>query len=150
MDLVELLTQSGDDIIAEAVDGLARVHLQHYQASTPEQNRERLTRLLALTRQCVADRNLVPMLKHARAVAQERQRDGFDLMEVHTAFNVLEEVIWRRITAEVTPADYPEAFGLVSTVLGAGKQALAVEYVSLVSAKRDVSSLDLSALFKGT
>jgi hypothetical protein len=60
------------------------------------------------------------------------------------------EVIWRRITARMEPQQYPEALGLVSTVLGAGKQALAIEYVALVSRNRDVRSLDLTALFKGT
>ena len=48
------------------------------------------------------------------------------------------------------PAQYPEAFGLVSTALGAGKQALAIEYVALASRNREVRSLDLTALFKGT
>ena len=48
------------------------------------------------------------------------------------------------------PSQYPEAFGLVSTVLGAGKQALATTYVALVSQNQDVHSLDLTALFKGT
>jgi hypothetical protein len=90
------------------------------------------------------------MIEYAQGVARERYKDGFGLEEVHTAFNVLEEVIWRRITAGMDPSQYPEAFGLVSTVLGAGKQELAIEYVALVSRSRDVHSLDLSALFKGT
>jgi hypothetical protein len=98
----------------------------------------------------VTNRDLVPMLDHAREVARERFQDRFDLQEVQTAFNVLEEVIWRWITARLEPPDYPEAFGLASTVLGAGKQALGVEYVSLASHQGGVQSLDLSALFKGT
>lgn len=150
MDLVQLLETKGEEIIAEASDALSRAHLRHYEASGTEQNRKRLSRLCSLTLECVRTRDLGPMLDYAREVARERQRDGFDLQEVQTAFNALEEVIWKRITAEVPPPDYPEAFGLASTVLGAGKQALAVEYVRQASQKTGFQTLDLSALFKGT
>jgi hypothetical protein len=150
MELPRLLEDSRAESVADAIQGLARATLPHYTASRAEQNRERLARLYDLTTACVATRTLLPMIEYAQGVARERYKDGFDLEEVHTAFNVLEEVIWRRITARMEPSQYPEAFGLVSTVLGAGKQALAMEYVSLVSRTRDVHSLDLTALFKGT
>ena len=150
MDLVQLLETEGEEIVGEATDALSRAHLRHYEASASEQNRQRVAKLFALTLESVRTRDLAPMLDHARGVARERHRDGFDLQEVQTAFNVLEEVIWKRITARLAPPDYPEAFGLASTVLGAGKQALAVEYVALASRDAGVQSLDLSALFKGT
>lgn len=150
MDLVQLLESQGEEIVGEAAEGLSRAGLRHYEASGEEENRQRVARLFALTRESVKSRDLAPMLEHARGVAGERFRDGFDLQEVQAAFNALEEVIWRRITVGLQPADYPEAFGLASTVLGAGKQALAVEYVSLASQKGSVRSLDLSALFRGT
>ena len=148
MDLVQLLETEGDAIVAEATDSLSR--LRHYAASGTEENRQRISRLFALTLDCVRTKNLLPMLDHAHQVTRERHRDGFDLQEVHAAFNVLEEIIWQRITARLAPQDYPEAFGLASTVLGAGKQALAVEYVTLASQRGTVESLDLRALFQGT
>ncbi len=150
MDLSRLLEESRPEAVADAIKGLSRATLPHYTASRAEQNRERLAKLYDLTAACVATRTLLPMIEYAQGVARERYRDGFDLEEVHTAFNVLEEVIWRRITARLEPSQYPEAFGLVSTALGAGKQALAIEYVALVSQNHDVHSLDLTALFKGT
>lgn len=150
MDLPQLLKESRATIVADALQGLSRATLPHYTASQPEQNRERLTKLFDLTEECVATRTLVPIVAYARDVARERYDDGFGLQEVHAAFNVLEEVIWRTITAELPPPQYPEAFGLASTVLGAGKQALALEWVSLAGHNRAVQSLDLSALFKGT
>lgn len=150
MNLLQLLEAQRDEILDEASEALSRAHLRHYEASGTDENRSRVARLLELTLESVRTRDLVPMLDHARAVARERFRDGFDLQEVQTAFNVLEEVIWRRITGHLDPPGYPEAFGLASTVLGAGKQALAVEYVSLASQQGGVRSLDLSALFKGT
>ena len=150
MDLVQLLDTEGEDIIGEATEALSRAHLRHYAASGPEENRDRVARLFALTRESVRTKDLVPMLEHAHTVARERHHAGFDLQEVQTAFNALEEVIWRRITARLAPTGYPEAFGLASTVLGAGKQALAVEYVRLASQMGGAPSLDLIALFKGT
>lgn len=150
MDLSRMLEESRSEAVAEAIRGLSRATLPHYTASRVEQNRERLAKLYDLTTACVATRTLLPMIEYAQGVARERYKDGFDLEEVHTAFNVLEEIIWRRITARLEPSQYPEAFGLVSTALGAGKQALAIEYVALVSRNRDVRSLDLTALFKGT
>jgi hypothetical protein len=149
MDLSRVLEQSRAAIIADAIQGLARATLPHYTASIPEQNRERLTALFDLTRECVDTRTLIPIVAYARDVARERYDGGFGLEEVHTAFNVLEEVIWRTIAAELEPTRYPEAFGLASTVLGAGKQALALEWVSLASHNRAVKTLDFSALFKG-
>jgi hypothetical protein len=150
MELPGLLEESRTEAVADAIEGLERATLPHYTASRTEQNRERLATLYDLTTACVATRTLLPMIEYAQGVARERYRDGFGLEEVHTAFNVLEEVIWRKITARMEPSQYPEAFGLVSTVLGAGKQELAIEYVALVSRSRDVHSLDLTALFKGT
>jgi hypothetical protein len=67
---------------------------------------------------------------------------------VQSAFNSLEEVVWARMLAELPPAELAEALGLVSTVLGAGKDALARRYVSL-AARTHAPSLDLSALFTG-
>jgi hypothetical protein len=148
MDLPLLLAQSKEPIVSDALAGLARATLPHYSASDAEQNRDRLTRLYELTRECVVARTLIPISEYARDVARERYQAGFGLQEVHAAFNVLEEVIWRSITKELAPVQYPEAFGLVSTVLGAGKQALALEWVALAGHNKAVQSLDLSALFK--
>ena len=150
MDLQGLLQKSRAAVIAEALQGLSRATLPHYSASDAEKNKERLAKLYDLTLDCVRMRTLVPIVAYSQGVARDRHRDGYGLQEVHTAFNALEEVIWRTITAELPPLQYPEAFGLVSTVLGAGKQALAIEWVSLASDSQQVQSLDLSALFKGT
>ena len=74
---------------------------------------------------------------------------GFGITEVQTAFNAVEVVMWRRLVAIVPPQDLAEAVGLLSTVLGFGKDVLARRYVALAS-QRHVPTLDLSALFAGT
>jgi len=148
MDLSQLLKESRTTIVSEALQGLTRATLPHYKASNAEMNGERLAKLFDLTLQCVDTRTLIPIVEYARGVARERFDAGFGLQEVHAAFNVLEEVIWRTIAAKLEPLQYPEAFGLASTVLGAGKQALALEWVSLAGHHHAEQTLDLSAMFR--
>ncbi len=150
MELHELLLQNRTRAIGEALVGLSRSALPHYSEDRAEQNRIRLERLYDLCMQCLTDRSLNPMADYARQVAGERHREGIDLREVHTAFNVLEEVIWRLIVAHLQPPQLVQSLGQASTILGAGKQALAVEYVNLVGHPEPRQSLDLSELFKGT
>jgi hypothetical protein len=73
---------------------------------------------------------------------------GFDLHEVHTAYNVLEEEIWKVILKDINPNEVGNALGLISTILGTGKETLALTYISLTG-KSKPKSLDLSELFKG-
>lgn len=150
MELHELLLQNRTQAIDDALIGLSRSALPHYSADRSAQNRIRLERLYDLCMKCLTDRSLRPMEDYARRVAGERHREGIDLREVHTAFNVLEEVIWLLITANLQPPQLVLALGQASTILGAGKQALAVEYVNLVGHREPAQSLDLTELFKGT
>lgn len=54
----------------------------------------------------------------------------------------------RGVVAAEPPSELAECIGLLGTVLGVGKDALARSYVSLAS-HRHVPSLDLSALCEG-
>jgi hypothetical protein len=148
MTLIELLDQQAASILGEAQDVVQRSHLEHYEAAGLEATRARLQLLYDLTVQCVKDRNLAPLQEHAEAIARERFNAGFDLAEVQTAYNVLEEVIWKRIFWNLPPEQLAEGLGLVGTALGAGKDRLAQAYVSLASKSR-APSLNLQALFKG-
>lgn len=148
MELVELLERDREAILDEATETLERRRLPPYEAAGEARNRERMARLHELTVACLRDRSLVPMVEHAEAVARERHDQGFNVGQVNAGFNVFEEVLWRQISETMDPADYPDAFGSVATILGAGKEALAVEYVSLASTRR-VGSLDMSELFRG-
>ena len=149
MTLHELLHTQSKPIIAEAVEALQRSRLSHYRGAGTEHTHHRILALYVLTSRAVNERNIGPMIAHANTIAGERFKQGFDLSEVQTAFNVLEEVIWRHIIKELEPAEQAHALGLVGTVLGAGKDALAREYVSLAS-KTKAPSLNLESLFTGT
>lgn len=149
MEISAFLESNVDNIIDEACTSMDRTHLHHYERDGALRTRDRLATLVSLTCQGVKQRNLAPMIAHAEQIAVERFNAGYDLWEVQTAFNVLEEAIWVRIFKNFPPAELAEAIGLVSTVLGAGKDALARKYVSLAS-KTKASSLNLQSLFSGT
>ena len=149
MTLNNLLHDHSQQIIDEAVEALKRSHLTHYEQAGTNHTHRRVQALFVLTARAVKEHNVGPMVAHAHTIAGERFTAGFDLAEVQTAFNALEEIIWRYIIKEMPPAELAEALGLVGTVLGAGKDALARAYVSLAS-KTKAPSLHLESLFAGT
>jgi hypothetical protein len=143
-----MLERAREPVLADARRALESARLQHYGASSPEENAQRLRALYEVLEASVASRAVLPMVRHAERIARERHQSGFDLAEVQTAFNVLEEALWRQITAQLPPADYPEAYGLTSTILGAGKQSVALQYVALARAT-GAPAVDVEALFSG-
>jgi len=149
MTLVDELHSARSEILLDASDALGRAHLAHYEAAGPDESRRRLEDLYGLVVACITDRTLAPMCQYSEDVATDRFASGFDISEVQTAFNVLEEAVWRVVIARLPTDDLAQATALVGTVLGAGKDTLARTWVSL-AAKRHVSSLDVTALFEGT
>jgi hypothetical protein len=147
-DVLEVLTQEKGAILDSSVEAVERSNLRHYTDAGNETVRGYLETLFDLTTSCIDARNLVPMIEHADRIAHHRFEAGFDIHEVQTAFNVLEETIWAHVIEAIAPRDLAQAIGLVSTVLGAGRDTLARTYVELAS-KQHVQSLDLSALFRG-
>ncbi len=148
MELLDLLHRDGERIVAEASEALARSQLAHYAEAGQSAGQERLDHLFQLTVTSIADHNLVPVMDYMAAVANDRFHAGYSIREVQIAINVLEEAIWNDIVANTPPDVLARSLGLVSTVLGAAKDALARAYVSLASQKK-APSLDLSALFAG-
>jgi hypothetical protein len=149
MNLKRLLDDRRGEVVKEALEAVRRAHLAHYDAVGTEETRRRLESLYELIVQCAEDRRIRPMLKYSDKVAAERFEAGYGLFEVQTAFNVLEEAIWKRVLEELPPEELAGALGVISTILGMGKDALARSYVSLASSK-EAPSLDLRAVFKGT
>ncbi|MFN8011991.1 MAG: hypothetical protein U0P81_11390 [Holophagaceae bacterium] len=148
MDLTLMLQSRRERILDEAVRSVDRARLEHYERAGEAVVRQRLGDLLGLVMDALRDRDLGPILAHAEAVARQRFEAGVDLAEVQTAFNVLEEILWRRILQELPAEAQGEALGLVGTALGAGKDRLARTYVSLAT-RTHAPSLDLQALFAG-
>lgn len=147
MELIELLDRDGDAIVRDALDRLGCAGLRHYETSGAACNEERLRTLFEVTRAAVRGRTLVPVVEYAERIARERFSAGFGLQEVQAAINALEAAIWHRVAQAIPPQQYPAAFGLASSVLGAAKEALAVEYVVLASQSR-APALDIAALLE--
>ena len=136
------------EIVDAAEGALGRLEAGHYQSAGEAEVHRRLEALYNKLLDSLVDHDLTPMVAYAQSVAEERFNAGYDLSEVQAAFNALEESIWTRAVAAVEPGQLAEALGLVSTVLGAGKDALARHYVSLAT-RTHAPSLDLHALFRG-
>ncbi len=149
MELTAVLSDARAEIFDEATDGIQRSHSGHYKASSPEQLRLRLEALFDIVVDCLRSRSLDQVIRYAEQVGRDRFTSGFGIVEVQTAFNVLEESMWRHVVTGVPTGELVESLGLLSTVLGVGKDVLARTYVSLAS-QEHVPSLDLRALFKGT
>jgi len=148
MNLDALLLESEQGVLDEAYSALHRRHVTHYEQAGETFTRQSLADLFGLVLTTVRSRDLAMMSAYAEGLAVERFNDGYDISEVQMAFNSLEEALWRRVVSAEPPDDLAEAIGLLTTVLGYGKDALARKYLSLAS-KRHVPSLDLSALFAG-
>jgi hypothetical protein len=148
MDTAEFLTREQQTIIDAAEAALVRAHSPHYESADASEVRQRLETLFDYLLDALRGRNLGPIVAYAQQVAQERFGAGYNLSEVQTAFNALEEATWGCVFTELRPQQFAEALGLVSTILGAAKDALAREYVSLAT-NTHAPSLDLQALFAG-
>jgi len=148
MDLYSALLSAKNDLVGDAFTDVQKLGLEHYGHAGPEATRQRLADLYDLVLTAIHDRDLSAVVSFADGVAEERFSAGFDVSEVQLAVNVLETVVWRYVVAQVPPDELAAGIGLVSTVFGCVKDELARRYVSL-AAQRHVTSLDLSALFRG-
>ena len=148
MTLSELLQHSSLRIIAKASNALARAHLKSYERAGTEMTRLRLQALFNRLTRCVEDRKAWPMIRYVEDIAQSRFYDGVVLSEVQTAFNALEEAIWVEMRGTMAPTEFIEAVGLLSAILGLGKDALARTYVSLAST-RHAPALNTDLLAQG-
>jgi hypothetical protein len=147
-DVAAFLSSERAVILENAAAALARSEAPHYRGDGAGTVAARLEALLDQLIGGIAKRDLTPITQYARQLAEERYHTGYELGEVQTAFNALEEAAWLRVLRGMEASELGEALGLISTVLGAGKDALARSYVSLAS-DTHVGSLDLRALFSG-
>ena len=148
MDLDVLLLEAETCVVDEAYSALHRAHVTHYELAGESFTRQALADLFELVVVAVRTRDLAAMSAFSEGIAAERFNHGYDISEVQMAFNSLEDAMWRCVVSAEPPEDVAEAVGLLSTVLGFGKDAVARKYLSLAS-RRHVPSLDLKALFAG-
>ncbi|MCG6922593.1 MAG: hypothetical protein LJF15_16125 [Acidobacteria bacterium] len=132
-ELVVLLRERGDALVAEALTMMTEARLEHYDAAGLPTVRQRLATLLEVVLSCLESGEADEIVTYMTRVGRERFSAGYDLLEVQTSANVMEETLWRRIPSLVDPAEVPRALGLVSSLFSAAKDALARTYVSLAA-----------------
>jgi hypothetical protein len=142
------LAAERDPIVSTATDTLGRTAARHYVAAGPGVRQQRHEALLDHVIEALESRDLRGVIAYAEQIAQERFEAGVDLSEVQAAFNALEEAAWSRVFALCDPSEYADSIGLISTVLGAAKDALARRYVHLAT-NAQAPALDYAALFRG-
>src|SRR6478735_9374771 len=148
MDLDALLLTVEEGVLDEAYAALQRSQVTHYVLAGEALTRQRLAELFHLVVGAIGTRQLGDLSQHVEQIAVERFNHGFDISEVQVAFNALEEAMWRRVVAASPPDELAEAIGLLSTVLGCGKDPGRRRCVYLAS-KPHVAKHDLSELFAG-
>jgi hypothetical protein len=130
-ELALLLRERAPHLVTEAKASLRQARLQHYEQDGLPAMRQRLAALLDVTLECLTTGRANPLIDHTTRIAHERFQAGYDLLEVQTSMNVIEEALWRRILASVASDELVHALGLVSGLFDLGKDALSRTYVDL-------------------
>jgi hypothetical protein len=146
VDILELLTEDEDAIVAEALTAVRR--LEHYERDGEELTRERLRALCRLVSGAIRAQDLEGLVAHAGRIARERHAAGYDRAEVVDAFSAVEQAIWHRALTAMPAADRTWALSLVGTALGHAKEALARAFTEAGSGVIP-AFVDLSPLFRG-
>ena len=148
MELSELFRSWEDDLVNEAVTELRHARLKSYLADGEEITRERVTKFIEKAMECFSLRRAEPMIEHAERISRERHAAGYDLSEVQTAINVIEEALWKRILSSVEPDELAHALGMVNAIFGMSKDVLARTYVSLAT-NRETPRKELDEILDG-
>ena len=146
--LIQLLKEKNNEVIVEATEAINRSHSSNNGSEKLEKTQQILKKLYGLTLQSVEEKNVAPMIEYVEKIPRERVSHGYDISELQFAFNILEEAIWNRILRELSPIAFAKALGMISTVLGIGKDTMARSYVSLAS-KKMTPYIDYKILFEG-
>jgi hypothetical protein len=149
MDVYAVLKEMTTEILDEAVNTLQTAHFAHYESWGDELTRESLGDLYEHIMISLHHRDLAHIIRHCEDLATQRFNAGFDLVEVQTTFNALEQTMWRCWVAAAPAPEVAQGVGVLSSVLGAGKDAAARTYVRLAS-HRHAPAIDIEALAGGT
>ena len=121
MDVYAVLKNMTTEILDAAEHTLRTAHFAHYESWGDQLTRASLGDLYEHIMISLHHRDLAHIIRHCEGLAAERFNAGFDLIEV----------------------------GMLSSVLGAGKDAAARTYVQLAT-HRHAPAIDVNALAEGT
>lgn len=149
VDVYDLLDSKTTEILDEALNTVRTAHFTHYESWGEDLTRKSLGDLYEHIMVSLHHRDLAHIIRHCEAMAARRFHSGFNLVEVQSAFNALEQTMWRRVVEAVPPEKVAGYIGVLSAVLGAGKDAAARTYVHL-AAGHHAPAMDVGALAEGT
>jgi hypothetical protein len=132
-ELAKALRERAEQMVSEAKASMQKARLQHYEKDGPPAMQKRLNALLDVTLDSLVRGRPDPIVDHVTRIAHERFDAGYDLLEVQTSLNVIEEALWRRILASVASDELVHALGLVRGLMSLAKDALSRTYVALAS-----------------
>jgi hypothetical protein len=93
--------------------------------------------LFRLVLRCVHVGHAEPIIRPSEQIAAYGYAAGIDLTEGQGAFNILAEVLWRRLAGVLAGEQLVQALGLLNAIVGAGKDAMARTYVALATCDRN-------------
>jgi methylmalonyl-CoA decarboxylase len=126
-----ILVRTGDRVIGDAVAALEQRDQARRGVPSPAERRRDVEHLLELVRQCLHQGRSDPIIASSEQLAADCFGDGIDLADVQAAFVVLQDVLWRHLSAALPGDQQLETLRLVNAILGTGKDALARTYVAL-------------------
>ena len=135
MDASAVLASAEAQVIDEAVAALAQRD-QTCPSSRPDARRRDVRQLFRLVLRCVRAGRAEAVIRPSEQIAAHGYAAGIDLSEGQGAFNVLAEVLWRHLAGELAGEQLVQALGLLSAIVGAGKDAMARTYLALATGDR--------------
>ena len=126
-----ILVRTGDQVIGDTVAALERRDQARRGVPSPAERRRDVEYLLELVRQCLHQGCSDPIITPSEQLAADCFGAGIDLSDVQAAFVVLQDVLWRHLSAALPGNQQVETLRLVNAILGTGKDALARTYVAL-------------------
>ncbi len=138
-----ILARTGDRVIGDTVAALEQRDQTRRGVPSPAERRRDAEYLLELVRQCLHQGRSDPIITPSEQLAADCFGAGIDLSDVQAAFVVLEDVLWRHLSAALPRDQQLDTLRLVNAILGTGKDALARTYVAL--AKRGSGTVAVTA-----
>ena len=135
MDVSVVLAGAEERVIDEAVAALAQ-HDQICQPYRRDARRRDVRQLFRLVLRCMRAGRAEPIIRPCEQIAAHGYAAGIDLSEGQGAFNVLAEVLWRHLAGDLAGEQLVQALGLLTVIVGAGKDAMARTYLALAAGDR--------------
>jgi hypothetical protein len=147
-DLHRLVSAHAADMAEHVRAGLESEVTPHYSRLSDQLLRLRCGRLVDAFVASV-DGDSRPFLDYVNGIANERMAEGVGLDELQRALTLLEGSAWTTVVEGAGLEDLPADLGIVTTTIGAAKDALARRYVAGPPSAGH-GAVDVASLFAGT